>query len=661
MTHFRLSLVCRFLLLIVLAAATSTSGSARAQGGIEALKDPNMPLAYQRVLSLPEGRLHDRPQGRPGEAPPIFSILYLYGQQTVAGEEWLQVGRGPLSGPTGWIREKLTQQWKHSLVLQFARRGANRGPAMFFGDEATIRGLASTPSGRVQAESLLRIYRSSPGSASDLRWVEPEARYNSLEKPYLLPIIKASPISLGLGDAAVLAKVASVNTVQAMPLPGAAAEPEADMRGLRIGLVFVVDTSLSMQPYIQRVQRMIDQVYTTMEARGLLDRVSFGLVGFRAAHATNPRLQYTTRIYQPLELNDRPQTLLRRVSEMAEARAPTPLWQEDAYAGLSDALLKMDWKPFRTRLVVLVSDAGPLPGDSPYIRDRGANARVIRAMADARDIAVFPVHLVTPEAQKHDYLTAGMEYRELGETGDPTSNKYIPVDAGSPDRFADAIKDIVDSLVAAATRHQQGRKVERRDVEQASGVSALVFNEIFRSQFEYLASAGPGVVPRYEPLWTVDTDLTNPPVRTMEPHIFLTRSQLNGLAQATQLILERAKSSSLRSSDFYRGVQNIAAGMSAGTGNKAPGVFDDLTGQGLLPGLLQALPYHSQILSTSGDVWRNQSATMRQQFIDDLERKLAVYAAKDKDDKAWMDLGGGDRRDNRLIGESTLLPLRELP
>ena len=458
-----------------------------------------------------------------------------------------------------------------------------------------------------------------------------------------------------------MARVASVNTVRETN-PGEA-EPTArlDSRGMRIGMVFVVDTSMSMQPYILRVQRMIEQVYTTFAARGLLDRVSFGLVGFRAAHASNPKLEYTTKIFQPLELSSRPETLLRRVSEMTEATVPTPQWQEDAYAGLADAIDRMNWDPFQVRMVVLVSDAGPMPGNSSWIRDPGVNSRVIGDRASVRRISIFPVHLLTPQSMKQDALTARQEYLTLAEISGSTKANYIAIDAGSKETFAEQMGIISKAIIETGETYQGGRQISVERVRQAEGTAALVFNEIFRAQFEYLASAGPGVMPRYEPLWTVDVDLTNPPVRTMEPHIFLNRSQLNGLAQATKLVLEQAKSSTLRSSEFYKEIRNIAAGTAIGSGSKAPGAFDDLMGLGALPALLKALPYHSQVLSMSQEVWRNQSATQRQQFIDELERKLAAYNEKDRDNEAWMDLGGGDQKNGKLVGESTLLPLRDLP
>jgi serine/threonine-protein kinase PpkA len=627
----------------------------------EALADPDMPLAYQRALSLPGCQFFESPNGRSGDSPPIFSILYIYERWSSGGKVWLKVGMGPLSGPVGWVRSADTEQWKHALVLQFARRGVNREPALFFKDSRSVIDLATSVSGRTRAEVLLRAYRGH-GTAPNISWVEPEARYSSIEKPYLLPIIEAMPVALGLGDDAVVARVASVNaTRQETPHQEIPQSPHVDMSGMRTGLVFVVDTSMSMQPYIQRVQELIRRVYTTVERRGLLKNISFGLIGFRAAHNTKHGLEYTTYPFQNLDPNALPNSILPRVDAMREASVSTPVWQEDAYAGLSDALRNMNWDPFKARLVVLVTDAGPLTGGSPWVRDPSINTRVIREMANDRDVAIFPVHLVTEEALRHDHLSAANEYRMLGATGDETVNKYMRVDAGSPEVFRRDIDMIADALIVAADLHKRGQQISKADVQQATGPTSMVFNEIFRAQFEYLASAGTGVVPRYDPSWTVDVDLTNPPVRTMEPYIFLTRSQLNGLAQATKEVLNRAKTSSMRASEFYDQVTNISAGTSTGGGSKAPGVFDDIIGAGFLPTLLSALPYRSQVLSTKRDVWMNQSATQRQQFIDELERKLAVYEAKDGDNKAWMDLGGGDRRDGKLIGESTLLPLRELP
>lgn len=62
----------------------------------------------------------------------------------------------------------------------------------------------------------------------------------------------------------------------------------ASDNGFRTGIVLVVDTSVSMQPYIDRVRQVVSELQQQLAARGELDSVSFGLVGFRNSVKRTP-------------------------------------------------------------------------------------------------------------------------------------------------------------------------------------------------------------------------------------------------------------------------------------------------------------------------------------------------------------------------------------
>ena len=53
------------------------------------------------------------------------------------------------------------------------------------------------------------------------------------------------------------------------------------MPKFRIGIVFVLETSNSMGPYLERTKQMIRETYRALELAGTTDRLSIGLVGYR--------------------------------------------------------------------------------------------------------------------------------------------------------------------------------------------------------------------------------------------------------------------------------------------------------------------------------------------------------------------------------------------
>ena len=58
-----------------------------------------------------------------------------------------------------------------------------------------------------------------------------------------------------------------------------------------------------MGPYLERTKQMIRETYRALESAGTADRVSIGLVGYRTDAEHIKGMEYTTRIFQPLEPN----------------------------------------------------------------------------------------------------------------------------------------------------------------------------------------------------------------------------------------------------------------------------------------------------------------------------------------------------------------------
>ena len=121
-------------------------------------------------------------------------------------------------------------------------------------------------------------------------------------------------------------------------------------------MVFVIDTTSSMGPYIDRAREVVRHLYDRLGAKGLLENTSFGLVAYRNNMDREPqrsRLEYVTCIFQRLDgeadpcarrLGVRSQGLLDALDHMTTAKVSTHRWDEDAAAGLYDALYELDWK-----------------------------------------------------------------------------------------------------------------------------------------------------------------------------------------------------------------------------------------------------------------------------------------------------------------------------
>ena len=254
---------------------------------------------------------------------------------------------------------------------------------------------------------------------------------NFRTRPYLMPILASQADEFDAGGRTMLLQVASVNSV-----PAAAAPKAPDVRGLKVGVVFLIDTTSSMGPYIDRVRKVVRDLYGRLERENKLDRTSFGVVGYRNNIEGRPQLDYVAKVYQPLRPGTPPAQVLASLDRIKPATVSTHSWDEDGLFGLYTALNSPDieWSNFDARILIQISDAGMLEAGDPKAQLRNISLTNIREMADRLGVAILPIHLLTPEAQREgDIAKARGQYQELGRTGDPATNKYIPIQAGDPE------------------------------------------------------------------------------------------------------------------------------------------------------------------------------------------------------------------------------------
>ncbi|KAG1383271.1 hypothetical protein G6F59_017805 [Rhizopus arrhizus] len=66
----------------------------------------------------------------------------------------------------------------------------------------------------------------------------------------------------------------------------AAAASAGKMKEFSAAVVFVIDSTISMDPYIERTREAIKKVYQQIESEKLGKQVKFGLVAFRSSSPT---------------------------------------------------------------------------------------------------------------------------------------------------------------------------------------------------------------------------------------------------------------------------------------------------------------------------------------------------------------------------------------
>ncbi|MDH0646708.1 protein kinase [Pseudomonas sp. GD03858] len=601
---------------------------------------PGKQTLFQRVLTKPDAQLMAQPGDASGEKLPAFSVLYVYQRQDVGGQPWLQVGAASDGQRDGWLPVDQTSDWKQSLVLKFTER-SGRSPVMFMRQANDVQQLLDD-TGKAR-DSLLKA-QNHPDQVPQVMALEPAASAVPQNQFYLMPIFDYRESFDADGQPVQLLNIASID-------PGASARDSAPKaagvaavgdNSFRTGIVLVVDTSVSMQPYIDRVRQVVSELQQQLAARGELDSVSFGLVGFRNSVKRTPGLDYLSKTLVSLEEGRDPARFLKAAAQVKATSVSSHSFNEDAFAGVMQAVEGMDWSGYGGRLILLVSDAGALRKNDPFSSTQ-MNEAEVRQAALSKQIKIYALHLRTPAGVKN-HGSAESQYRVLTADSNPQiGDLYVGVPGGEVGVFGDRVREIGSTFAELVhqVRNQQPQPVPL--LTSASSLAAKSQAIGYAMHMDFLGRHGASQAPRLVSAWTADRDLTNPALPTLQVCVMLTKLQLNDLQQSLKLIVDAARKTRSSPGDFFNEIASASAYMSRDPGALRKGA--NLAQGGVLGEYLEGLPYRSKSLSMTQDLWLSLSVAEQEDFIDELDSKIRLYETFHNDMANWVRFGNAEPGD----------------
>ncbi len=608
---------------------------------------------YQRVLSRPGAMLKRQPGDGPGAQQPALTRFYVYGRLNVGGADWLEVGLTAKGKTDGWLREDMTLPWKQQLTLAFTNP-AGRDRALMFKERKDLASIVEADKPDQQVLPLRKAVQSGKG---DPRVVAQEpATYVDIGKQfYLLPILDAEETFSGMGHRVRMLRIASVSTQDDKPAAGGNAAADKNrpslLKNFRAAVVFVIDSTISMDPYIDRTRNAVRRITEQVEKAGLGDRVKFGLVAFRSSVQATPGLEYTARLYaDPSQVKDG-KDFLDRVAGVKAASVSSARYSEDAYAGLMTAINQVQWTDFGGRYVVLVSDAGALKGGDPLSSTK-LDAEQVRLEALHRGLALYTLHLKTPSG-KQNHGEAEGQYKALSSHPLLSSPLYYPVDAGSVDQFGQMVDTLSEAIVAQVNAAYRGEeaagaartadpgytKAAAKDEGSRIRMDAAMLGHAM--QLAYLGRAEGTKAPPLFNAWVTDRDLAKPDLATTEVRVLLTKNQLSDMQQVLQSIAKAGQAAQLSPNDFFGKMRSAAAVL-----GRDPNAINNpnatkLADLGLMGEYLDGMPYRSKVLDIDQQTWSSWSISQQQSFLDEVNRKLRLYQIYHDDVDRWVALDGG--------------------
>ncbi|MDR3037864.1 MAG: VWA domain-containing protein, partial [Candidatus Adiutrix sp.] len=390
--------------------------------GPAAAQAPRTPLMVEgksalplRVLTRPMSNLYQKAEENSPVVQgnlPAFSNFYVYakpgGEEAAAGLGWYEVGRDDQGGVVGWLRTDDVFEWRQTMCLAYTNP-SGREPVLMFENRRPLEDLIkkSPPERTAGAKALYETIESKNFPADfPVVSVEPKLAVDIAKQFYLLPILDFQVIEMDGREGRLLELAAAT-------AGGPAAREKSDIRtnsdyltaasltaddaarkdggNLAVDIVWVIDTTVSMSPYIARTLQVVRDVSERLAARpDLSQKVRFGVWGYRDPVEDIPAIEYTTKNYTP-ELQS-VTDFVTTMGQVQETKVDSVDFPEDVFSGLNDALYQTAWRPDSLKIMVLVGDA---PGHELGHKWNltGLDAEKFKALAGDKKVTLMAVQV----------------------------------------------------------------------------------------------------------------------------------------------------------------------------------------------------------------------------------------------------------------------------
>lgn len=614
---------------------------------------------FQRVVTHPGAKLYAGPESNAQvlrDPVTTFTAMYIYGRQ---GDR-IQVGAAS-DKADGWINASDATEWPQAITMLFTDR-TGRDPVLFFRDhdalEQTCRlddiGAAMTRYNKeIAGKNLPSDY---PVVAS-----EPADGAVAEKNFYLLPVLGIDDQFYGQNGPRLI-EVASINPGISKGGAGAGqgGQKSSSPSDLRTGFAFVIDTSISMKPYIDQTLALVRKLYDSLEKSPYADKLAFAVVAFRSNTDKTPGLDYTAKVICDFTTVKDRKKLEDALASLEEAKVSSHDINEDSFAGVKEAVDHLSWQDYGSRVMMMVTDAGPLGAGDPTSLT-GFSPEALADYLRSNKIYLTALHVKNPRAKANQAYAADA-YRKLTMQSDNQAS-YIPLNAETSAKGAKAFNSVGQTLAqsyakvaqataegkllpkpAAPTNRQLSPEDEARRIAASTG---------YAMQLQFLGNQKENTAPEVVKAWIADADLpklaNNPnsaPVLAVEPAVLLTKSQLSNLYKQLKLLLAGSEEAFLNGdTDLFAQISSAAAQMSRDPNQFSLHPDRNLVQNGLLDEVLEDLPYKSTIGTMTRQDWEAMSTGQRDAFIKRIKSLLARYEAYDRDGTHWESFGSANPGD----------------
>ncbi len=612
--------------------------------------DPRKTLV-SRVLSLQYARIHAQPDDASQAVRDNLQLYEAFGvvDKTTdeSGDTWYKVTEEyvPKIKPRdwnpkilGWIPGKNAIPWQRALVMRFTN-AYGRDPSIFFSKpEVTLELIRKDPARRKSRLDIIRsqIMEGDKGLNGVIA-VEPLVG-SGQEQIIMYPVLDFYSRENG-EEVLIDGMSARLLEVAAQTRPGNETGDNKKIQGeLPIDILFVMDTTNSMKPYLQ----MVLEAATSFAGEENGNGIQFGFIGYQDK---NTKFEYEVKTFTP---QTQPASSFVRTLKGVKAREKGVKGDdipESVFEGVDAALESDLWREKSVKIIFLVGDA---PG-----REGTINVTSLRDKAYTRKINIFAFHIQNSKVSKKFDQISKDQYRKLSSTYEGaygTSREIghlLSIDA----RSADFGQLILERFREAQERFRTiiGGEMALPSVKSGS-VSELIFQQAM------LLLPDESMPKKSIRGWVCDKVLSNPGREALAPMILLSEAELDELEQRVKE-LKQIGVSALRGEggttlDFFDLVSKNTRFTMV---DPAAVNFRDAFS---VPWGIDQLPYDSDIMAATREEFHNQDRV--QEFVRAMSNKLRHYEdlrRRRGDASVWKKLSTGAGERDRVVG----VELNQLP
>ena len=587
---------------------------------------------------------------------PAFHPLFVFARRNIDLSDpvnprgWYHVGQTS-DIPLGWMQAVDVMEWRQALLVSYTHPGGlieGRNPVLMFRDLDSLKELVDDFGRQDKAREIYHNIQA--GNVPEaIVSMEPRRFVDITKQFYILPILDWEQTSIMGDDVRLLQLAAAVPQARGADTlddPDYATEAETkpgdrvgvDMEDLNVDIVFTIDTTRSMQPFIdmtrEAVMKMVQDFTDDTAAR-----FRFGLVGFRDCIETIPWLEYDVRNFTP-QLVEGERLIHLLEHEFKGTEVGSLDYAEEGFAGVDEAL-RSNWRENALRFIIFITDASSHPKGHPQ-NITGKDEHDLRREADDAQVHLMAIHLLDPRA-KEDHPVAAPQYMKLSQIRGRNESAYTTVDAFKQEEYQKLVDDIVteinDLLLTALGVEPEAATPVSESTAEPQDVGQRLIGQLWEAALvEYIGqSARP---PKDIVAWAMDRDLVYTADRSLEVRVLVNRDQLSSLAQALDSVIQALMRAEVTQMQFFEALQSVS-----GQAMKSPediAMASKLAETGLLPAFIQALPYKSDVLSLSDEMFASMTAEQRSQLEWNILAKLEQYRAINENVDVWFRLNETD-------------------